>query len=722
DFNLSTDWSPGPASPAGSSSRDPGGTLAYMAPERLRVIAEPELAPPPCPAARHRADLYALGLILREAITGVPPDVPPPDDSLRSGRSLAARLASERSSGDPCDRPRLASVPPGLRVILRRCLAPAPAERYANASQLAEDLDRWRAGRPLAHTRSPLLVNVGRWLRGHRKAFTAATLSVGIGGMCTVAAAHIHAGRSDLSDRALEKYIGLAHDLDFGARAFWSYDPRDSRGRPGNPSHAERLFTAYDLLDDTTSDFWNHEDLIRLKEPDASDARAWIIEQALVYGIEAARPENAPFREDRERAYKVLNRIRQDCRLSVLDGIARLLGSQLGLPGEPQHSPPERESPPWLEDYLEGVLAEVLRPQEAEAIGFDPSSIGHASAVTRYKAAISARPDLYWPWYRLGAISYRNGDFETADRSYARCLDRRPGDVAVLLGRGSCAFYLGRDEDAIRWYRRVVEKAPRWPVGWRDLALLGARTGRPELVEQGLARLNRAGTPDGRRAIRDLNGHLALAPDLKLNPFVQVAFADHPGFDLGDAPDELDELGTQGMLADEYLARGDLHEAIRLYNRILELEPGHLATRFNRAVTYQRQGEIAKATEDYRQFVADPNVELLIERKPTGLISFLVLSGEEALSGKPKEAIRLVEEASVMADRTGRYRGEVQYALARACVSAARQDPSMLTKAARALESARASHPGYIERRFYTDPALADHRAELAGLIGGVDF
>ena len=104
------------------------GTPQYMAPEQL-------------PASRERvgaaADVWALGIILFELLAGKRPF----DDKERSEiyrQILHDPVPSPRSENPALD--------PGLERIIRNCLAKRPEERYASASQLAEDLRAWLAG------------------------------------------------------------------------------------------------------------------------------------------------------------------------------------------------------------------------------------------------------------------------------------------------------------------------------------------------------------------------------------------------------------------------------------------------------------------------------------------------------------------------------------------------------------------------------------------------
>jgi serine/threonine protein kinase len=128
----------------------PGGTPAYMAPEHLRAFLDPrgwdEIGP--------AADIYALGLTLLELLLGKPPEVP---SGSPSGPRMARMLLEQRAS--PCWPARITAVglPPAMAEIVRRCLAPAPAERYADAGDVARELGRLLASTaagPSAHARA----------------------------------------------------------------------------------------------------------------------------------------------------------------------------------------------------------------------------------------------------------------------------------------------------------------------------------------------------------------------------------------------------------------------------------------------------------------------------------------------------------------------------------------------------------------------------------------
>ncbi len=115
------------------------GTPAYMAPEIAAADAR---------AATTSSDVYGLGATFYELLAGRPP---------YAAKSLHDML-QEITSTDPVPPSRqsllanthLPAVPRDLDVICMKCLARDPAKRYESARDLAEDLERWLDGRPIA--------------------------------------------------------------------------------------------------------------------------------------------------------------------------------------------------------------------------------------------------------------------------------------------------------------------------------------------------------------------------------------------------------------------------------------------------------------------------------------------------------------------------------------------------------------------------------------------
>jgi serine/threonine protein kinase len=144
DFNLAHD----PHAPERAESALRGGTLPYMAPEQLEAFRDPERWDLVGPTA----DCYALGLVLRELLTGHRPEAPAADVPLPRAIN---ELLTLRADGWPPARSLNHTVPHALEAILSRCVAHDPGQRYASAADLAEDLRAFIRHRPLIHAVNP---------------------------------------------------------------------------------------------------------------------------------------------------------------------------------------------------------------------------------------------------------------------------------------------------------------------------------------------------------------------------------------------------------------------------------------------------------------------------------------------------------------------------------------------------------------------------------------
>jgi WD40 repeat protein len=141
------------------------GTPSYMAPEQ--AAGSKDLGP--------AVDVYALGAVLYELLTGRPPF---------KAATLLETLGQVVNEDPVPPRQLNATVPADLETVCLKCLRKEPRVRYPTAGALAEDLHRWQAGEPVVARPAGLGERLVKWSR--RRPTLAALVAVSVAALLTL--------------------------------------------------------------------------------------------------------------------------------------------------------------------------------------------------------------------------------------------------------------------------------------------------------------------------------------------------------------------------------------------------------------------------------------------------------------------------------------------------------------------------------------------------------
>jgi serine/threonine protein kinase/tetratricopeptide (TPR) repeat protein len=614
-----------------------GGTVAYMAPEHLRALVgrTNELA---C-QVDHRADIYGLGMVLFEMLTGHRPfdqsgsySVLPVQieamiverskqaPSLRDG--VAAAYQGDRSRRTPV-------IPWSLESVARKCLAPQPGDRYQQAEHLAEDLRCFLEDQPLKH--APELSRVERvqkWTRRHPAVTSSSSIAaaatfvlVTIGAALVGTRSHLAYAQEQLGAAQAEQRKQAYEEGTVRALCLVNTlsDVQDHL-RQGL-AVCERTLALYGVLDDPhwqAHPDWQHlppEDRQRL----AQDTRELLMQLAWARTHVATSPRDEQIRRLHE-ALQLLDRA--DAIEGLVPSRALRLNRALYLEqlGEAAQANDARAQaakiePATAQDHY--LLATTYARRGTRA--------GYADAVAALNRALALNPHHYWATVQRGICHQEQGDLVLAVGDFGACIGLWPDFAWGYFNRGAALYQSGKKSEAIEDYTRALERDPDFLEAYLNRALArlelhqyaealadldaAARRGRNDptlhasrgMALEGLGRFTEAEesfrtafaglstlSPELQSPIRYAYGLAVLrrTPDKAQAVFDQV---------LRDDPRQPQALYGRAAVA---MRKQDEATALQFLNRALEAAPTFAEARRNRALLWARSGRLDAASQD----------------------------------------------------------------------------------------------------------------------------
>jgi serine/threonine protein kinase/Flp pilus assembly protein TadD len=617
DFNLSHSDND---STQAQASAVLGGTVAYMAPEHLRAMAT-HAAQPNRPVD-HRADVYALGMVLYEMLTGHNPF-----DQLASYQPLPVMIeamALERSQKIPSVRQRRPDVPWGLESVVRKCLAPDPAQRYQQAEHLADDLRRFLEDRPFRYAPELSRAEQARkWLRRHPRLASAApvaavalVLLVGTGLAILGLREHLRSTQQNLEEATGREEIRLFKARTTQARCWvnTSTDIQDQNGK--GIAMIKEALRPYGLLD---RDGWQQPPAWQQLAPDerrklAEDMRELLLLLALAEVRMAPRGDVAILREALallDRAEKIEGLEPSPALWENRASYREQLGDKAGADKARQTArglPPASAYDHYLlamtyagsEHYPEAVIelnkALQLEPKHYWSLmqrGICYLQLGKLDlAAGDFGQCIGLEPDFAWGYFNLGYTLDRNGRKAEAVDSYSAALKCDAELLVARVNRGLARLERKQYQEALADFDHVAAmgRDDAFVRASRGVALEGLR--RYKDADRAFdAAFTRARKDPNKATLHRIRWVYGFAVSKRLPEEARAAFEKVPGNDAGH-PKALYGLA---MLRAE---KGETRRALELMTLAVEEMPGFLDARRARAILWARLGHYDEAMAD----------------------------------------------------------------------------------------------------------------------------
>ena len=497
DFNLAVDTNlPG-------NDRVQGGTLGYMAPEQLQCWLGDDVE------VDHRADIYALGVVLYQLLTGRLP-------WHLEGECDARIVLANRWLTSPTASGIYPVVSPAVRAILSKCMACSPAERYESAAALRDDIRRHLDDLPLAVAKNDSMGELCRkWMRRHPRLVSATTVGFVALLICialltiwlireakhrpVAAAQALHAFTADLGELRAD-FVVASFVPDWADELTVEAENMLTRFALNDPNQVQRTLH---LMDDKQCLEWrqNASSLAYM----LSNLRYFsALRESVPQGrIQQLRSSLANIELASElAASETMSVALQNRRRQILDALAGLedhpSSSAELIPGPlpPAVSVDARTAPAtagiadgsdshsWYDRLFLGLQAS----DDLDLVAAE----GHFRAATRLNPADATS------WLLLGDVLRKKHEYEPAAAAFDVASSLSRDSTGAIFQRGLCWLAAGKSNRAIDDFTAVIQRRPDLdsPRLNRALAYLGQ-----ERHELALADLN-AAMEDGCRESR----------------------------------------------------------------------------------------------------------------------------------------------------------------------------------------------------------------------------
>jgi serine/threonine protein kinase/tetratricopeptide (TPR) repeat protein len=597
------------------ASPEAGGTVRYMAPEQLTSFAAGQgVRPDP------RMDLYALGLVFFELLTGRHPFA----DSLQPGVRREEWVAA-RHRHPPKVRRYNPTVPPGVEAIVLKMLHPDRTLRYQSAEQVLTDLTRHQDDQPLVHASNPSAWERFVKFRRRHPVFSVAVMA---GLLAVMAVGGFWAARQEAERASAEAAVRETTEAQARHQAVLA-DQTSARIDAGSVQSTDARRRAVGVADKWrdayglgAADWRQRAGFARLSAGHQKGLTDALGEQALL----AAHAErlNALGRPAGDAAVYLERAAEWNRRAEAVYAgsppaavgeqravLARLLGRTLpAVPAAAADGPTDlylRAIARVAEADFRGAAAaleelERRDPQHAAgqfALGFVYQTTGRFyDAAERYQVAKALAARDYRPAFNRGILQLYHRHPEEAVSDLTAALDREPNLEDAYYLRAAARYQLAQQVGGQADRRPGEEKLAKALTDldtaielggrrYRYLALrtvLRAKTGDATGADEDRDELERTTPQDeqdyisrGNRRIAEGQREEAMADfamAAKLNPQYSTAW---------------------NNLAAQQSALGLNREAAESLSNVLQLMPDHAPTKYKRAVLLARLGDMDAA-------------------------------------------------------------------------------------------------------------------------------